>query len=128
MRRLQATLQSIEHDQTAKRATQQALFESEARFRDGFECSTVGQTQAGPDGKPVKVNQAFADMLGLSIEELQQVAIADITHPDDVAENRERFYVSWPMSAPPTEWISVTATGMGISYSWMSALRCFATA
>ncbi len=88
-RRLQATLQSIEDDQTAKRATQQALFESEARFRDGFERSTVGQTQAGPDGKLLKVNQAFADMLGLSIEELQQVAIADITHPDDVAETRE---------------------------------------
>ncbi len=85
-RRLKTAPQSIGDDQVTERGTQWALTESEARYRDAFERSTVGHSQAGPDGKLLKVNQAFADMLGLSIEELQQVAIADITHPDDVAE------------------------------------------
>ena len=71
-----------------KRA-QSELRESEARFRDMFERSTIGKAMTACDGKLLKVNRAFADMLGLSTEELQQLTLAGITHPDDVPESLE---------------------------------------
>jgi DNA-binding response OmpR family regulator len=66
-----------------------ALRESEARCRDIFERSTIGQSMTGFDGKLLKVNRAFADMLGQSVEELQKITLADITHPDNLAESWE---------------------------------------
>jgi two-component system, cell cycle sensor histidine kinase and response regulator CckA len=76
-------------DQTAERATLKALTESEARFREMFEWSTVGKALTAPDGQLIKVNQAFADMLGLSIGEMQQVNFLELTHPDDIAGSLE---------------------------------------
>ena len=70
-----------------RKRAEDELRDSEARFRDIFESSTVGKAMTGYDGRLIKVNQAFANMLGFSIEELQQVTIAEITHPDDKADS-----------------------------------------
>jgi two-component system, cell cycle sensor histidine kinase and response regulator CckA len=72
-----------------RKQVEDALRDSESRFRDIFERSTIGKSMTGSDGKILKVNQAFADMLGLSIEELQRVTLFEITHPDDVVKSRE---------------------------------------
>ena len=66
-----------------------ALRASEQQFRDTFERASIGQSMTGPDGRLLKVNQALADMLGFSIEELQQLTASQITHPDDLAETQE---------------------------------------
>jgi two-component system, cell cycle sensor histidine kinase and response regulator CckA len=76
-------------DITERTRTEAVLQQSEARFRDTFERATVGQSMTGVDGRLLKVNQALADMLGFSIEELQQVTVSQITHPDDLAETQE---------------------------------------
>lgn len=62
---------------------------SEERFRAIFERSTVGKSLTAPEGKLLQVNQALADMLGYSVEEMQQLDFAQVTHPDDVAASRE---------------------------------------
>jgi len=80
---------STAHDITERERVEAALRESEARFRDSFEHSTIGNSLTGPDGRLLNVNQALADMLGFSIEELEQLTFVDITHPDDLAESRE---------------------------------------
>jgi PAS domain S-box-containing protein len=69
--------------------TEKELRKSEERFRTTFERSTIGKSLTTPDGKFLRVNKAFADMLGHTIEEIQQISFAQITHPDDVAESLE---------------------------------------
>ena len=77
------------NDITERKRAEEAMRESEARFRDTFELSAIGNSLTGRDGRLLNVNQALADMLGFSIEELQQLTFGDITHPDDIAETRE---------------------------------------
>jgi PAS domain S-box-containing protein len=42
-----------------------------------------------PDGKLLKVNQAFADFLGYTIEEMQQLDFTQVTYLEDLAKSRE---------------------------------------
>ena len=73
---------------TERKQMEEALRESEAQFRQIFERSAIGKSMSRVDGKLNRVNQALADMLGYTIEELQKVDFAQITHPDDVAESQ----------------------------------------
>ena len=81
----------IFRDQTAALASQVALKKSEACFRDAFEKSTIGKALTAPDGRLIKANLAFANMLGFSVEEMQQFTISQLTHPDDIAKSLECF-------------------------------------
>lgn len=66
-----------------------ALAESELRFRTLFEASPIGIVFAEPDGRFIKPNQAFCDMLAYSEEELCERDFLSVTHPDDLTANRE---------------------------------------
>jgi PAS domain S-box-containing protein len=61
------------------------LEDSEARFQSIFEGSAIGIALVGMDGHPQRCNAALLNMLGYSEAELQAMAFADFTHPDDVA-------------------------------------------
>lgn len=69
----------------ARRQAEDALRASEARFRAVFTESGVGIGLADMDGHIVEVNQAFATMLGYSVEEFLQLQVMDLVHPDDTA-------------------------------------------
>ncbi|MFY1598776.1 putative bifunctional diguanylate cyclase/phosphodiesterase [Micromonospora sp. WMMD737] len=69
----------------ARDDVEQALRDSEARFRAVFVGAATGIGIAGVDGQIIDVNQAFADMLGYSIEELRETNVAALFHPDDAA-------------------------------------------
>ncbi|MFJ6164613.1 putative bifunctional diguanylate cyclase/phosphodiesterase [Micromonospora orduensis] len=69
----------------ARDEVEQALRDSEARFRAVFTGAAIGIGIAGVDGQIIDVNQAFADMLGYSIEELCQANVAELFHSDDAA-------------------------------------------
>ncbi|MFW5791891.1 MAG: PAS domain S-box protein, partial [Desulfohalobiaceae bacterium] len=61
------------------------LSESEHRLRQVFEQADVGIVFQGPPGDPfLRVNNAYANMLGYSREELYSRSVEDITHPEDV--------------------------------------------
>ncbi|MET7818140.1 putative bifunctional diguanylate cyclase/phosphodiesterase [Micromonospora zamorensis] len=69
----------------ARDEVEQALRDSEARFRAVFTGAAIGIGIAGVDGRIIDVNQAFADMLGYSIEELRGTNVAALFHADDAA-------------------------------------------
>ncbi|MFS0516062.1 sensor histidine kinase [Nostoc sp. UIC 10607] len=64
---------------------EQALRESEQRFRAAFHQAAVGIAHVAIDGKWLLVNQRLCNILGYTPEELQLLSFQDITHPDDLS-------------------------------------------
>ncbi|MBI1396154.1 MAG: PAS domain S-box protein [Betaproteobacteria bacterium] len=75
----------IETDITELKATELALRESEARFRGTFEQAAVGICHASLDGRLLRINERFCDILGFGMEEMLARSFVEITHPDDDA-------------------------------------------
>ncbi|XTZ15230.1 putative bifunctional diguanylate cyclase/phosphodiesterase [Micromonospora echinospora] len=69
----------------ARDDVEQALRDSEARFRAVFTGAAIGIGIAGTDGQIIDVNQSFADMLGYTPEELRGTNVAALFHADDAA-------------------------------------------
>ncbi len=79
----------INQDVTDRKKAEEALKESESRFRGSFEASGIGMVIVALDGRWLKVNQSFCDMVGYSEEELLAKTFHDITHPDDLKNDLE---------------------------------------
>jgi hypothetical protein len=79
----------LEHELTERRAAEEALRESEARFRAAFEHSAVGAALVGTDGRLLRVNDRLCEFLGHSAEELTRRYSRDVTFPADRARDRE---------------------------------------
>ena len=60
------------------------LWESEDKFRKAFEYVSVGMVLTSPSGELLRVNEAFASMLGYSPLEISSVNFSKLTHPEDV--------------------------------------------
>jgi len=60
------------------------LAESEERFRSTFEQAAVGIAHISPDGRFLRVNRKYCNILGYSHEELLHRRFQDITYPDDL--------------------------------------------
>ena len=76
-------------DITDRRSAEEALRESETRFRAAFDTAAIGMTLTALDGRWFKVNQSFCTMVGYSEEELLTKTFHDITHPDDLENDLE---------------------------------------
>ncbi len=87
-------------DITAERQVQEALAESEARYRTTFQQAPVGIASLSLDAKWVETNDTLCQMLGFSRDELVGRAALLVTHPDDrPAERRALECIadgSWP--------------------------------
>ena len=75
--------------QSILRETARQVWESEERFRNAFDRTSIGRSLTGLDGRFIRVNQALCNMLGYSAEELLYMELGDITHPDDMAISEE---------------------------------------
>ncbi|MDG4829645.1 EAL domain-containing protein [Solwaraspora sp. WMMD1047] len=69
----------------ARDEVEQALRDSEARFRAVFTGAAIGIGIGDLDGRILDVNQSFADLLGYTVEEMRQINVAELFHPDDAA-------------------------------------------
>jgi PAS domain S-box-containing protein len=69
----------------------EALRESEERYRALVNQATAGIVRKDPNGKILFVNQAFCEMLGYPASELLDKTMWQLTHDDDVSENRRLY-------------------------------------
>jgi two-component system cell cycle sensor histidine kinase/response regulator CckA len=71
---------------TVRRKALEILKQSEQRFSAAFEYAPIGVALVSPDGEHwLRANRALCDLLGYSEQELQQLTVQEISHPDDAA-------------------------------------------
>jgi PAS domain S-box-containing protein len=78
-------LVGVSRDVTERRLKDEAIRESEERFRGAFENAAVGASMVDLKGRFIKVNRKLCEMLGYSEEELLSKTFSDVTHPDDIS-------------------------------------------
>ena len=71
-------------DITRQKVAQDALADSERRFRSAFEDAAIGMALTGADGSFLEVNESLCRMLGYAKDELKGKNFRNITHPDDL--------------------------------------------
>ncbi len=76
-------------DIAERKRAEEALRESEARFRAAFEQANVGIVQASFEGRLLVVNPGFCRLLGYAEEEARGMKIRDLSHPDDYEKEEE---------------------------------------
>ena len=81
---------AIIYDITERRQAEEALHESEDKFKYVFDYSVIGQSITLPSGE-VQVNGAFCEMIDYSPEELKNKRWQDVTHPNDIESSRKEL-------------------------------------
>ena len=79
-------------DITEYKNTQEALRESEDRFRRYFELGLIGMATTSPDKGILEVNDELCRILGYERDELLRKTWAELTHPDDLAADAAQFH------------------------------------
>ncbi|WP_017720002.1 PAS domain S-box protein [Kamptonema formosum] len=86
---LMAGMRWLMQDITARVQAQEALRESEQRFRKIFEEGPLGMAIIDRDYRFVSVNARLCQMLGYNPEELAARTVLDITHPQEIERDRQ---------------------------------------
>lgn len=82
-----ATIEDI----SVRKHAEEALYESEARFRGIFENASVGITVFDTETRMLQANEKFFQIVGWPREELMGHSFNTFTHPEDIDPDRERF-------------------------------------
>lgn len=75
---------AVVRDVSEQQLAEQALRESEARFRSTFNQAAVGIAHVSLEGRWQNVNDRLCDILGYTREDLMKLTFQDITHPEDL--------------------------------------------
>ena len=82
LRNMQLNLEGMVAKRTAE------VIESEQRFRVTFEQAAVGIAHVSLEGRFLRINRKFCDIVGYSEEEMLPLTFQDITHPDDLLDRK----------------------------------------
>ena len=83
LRNMQLNLERMVAKRTAE------VIAGEQRFRATFEQAAVGIAHVSPEGRFLRINRKFCDIVGYSEEEMLPLTFQDITHPDDLFADLE---------------------------------------
>ena len=78
-------------DISERKQKEEALRQSEARFRSYFELGLIGMAITSPEKGWLEVNDQLCQTLGYSRDELVTMTWAELTHPDDLAADIAQF-------------------------------------
>lgn len=79
------------HDITKRKRTEDALRESELRFRSYFDLGLIGMAITSLDKRWVQFNDQLCSIFGYPREELASMTWAQNTYPDDLAADAAQF-------------------------------------
>ena len=77
---------SLSREVNKRKLAQDALLESEERFRTTFEQAPIGIVTMMRDGRFLSVNTCFAEMLGHTLDEFKTLSMKDIIRPEERAK------------------------------------------
>ncbi|MCX7921902.1 MAG: PAS domain S-box protein [Clostridia bacterium] len=77
----------VTRDITQRKVMEETLRESEERFRTAFEDAAVGMAIVSVDGKFLRVNGPYCQMVGYDEIELISTTFWNLTHPEDIKGN-----------------------------------------
>jgi PAS domain S-box-containing protein len=72
---------------TDRKLAEEAVRMSEEQFRNMFNAAAAGIAVSTPQGRFLQANASYCRMLGYTLEELQELNFAALTHPDDLSLN-----------------------------------------
>jgi PAS domain S-box-containing protein len=84
---LAQTNQALTIEIAERKRVEEALRESEGRFRVIFSHASVGIAEVRPDGRLLRVNAKMCEILGRPEETLLTMTFQELTHPDDLSDN-----------------------------------------
>jgi PAS domain S-box-containing protein len=79
---------SVNRTDQNRRQAQEALRESEERFRLLFAQAAVGIKRMDTQGRILEINDKLCDILGYSRADALQLSLANITHPEDLVSEQ----------------------------------------
>jgi two-component system cell cycle sensor histidine kinase/response regulator CckA len=92
---------TVVNDITERKEAEEALLDSEERFREVFEQGPLAMITASvSEGRFIRANAVFCEMLGYTAEELKRLSFADVTHPDHRARDVEAVKRLWEGQVP----------------------------
>jgi PAS domain S-box-containing protein len=74
-----------------RKQSEEALRQSEERFRNYFDLGLIGAAVTSPTKGWVEINDEICRILGYERSELLRMSWADLTHPDDLAADVAQF-------------------------------------
>jgi PAS domain S-box-containing protein len=84
---LRGQVRALKKAEKERDIADEALRESEERFRATFNQAAVGIAHIALDGHFIRINQKYCDILGYSQDELLNSTFQAITHPDDLGKD-----------------------------------------
>ena len=76
-------------DITKQKETEQALIQSEVKYRSIFQSGSSGIVITNSQNYFVEVNPRFCEILGYTQEELLRLTFLDLTYPEDIGKSKD---------------------------------------